>query len=148
MTLFIGALGLCTSNKIAPPLFITFCQMFRRRHAPSARPSLLMFRIDCHIARICSCLCCAGSLAVVLSLWRRNLNCMNSSVNYGGCSRISHCQRRKRSVTAAVVVPCIAMKNDSVLYHQVSSFSPKSMHLQSLRQSERTTVRDLVQYKR
>ena len=30
--------------------------MFGRRHKPSARPSLLMFRIDRHIARISSSL--------------------------------------------------------------------------------------------
>ena len=36
------------------------------------------------------------------------------------------------------VIPCIAMKNDGVLYHQVSSFYPESMPLRSLRQSEIT----------
>ena len=46
------------------------------------------------------------------------------------------------------VTPCIVMKNDVVLYHQVSSFSSESMRLQSLRQSERITMRDLVQYKK
>ena len=45
------------------------------------------------------------------------------------------------------VTPCIVMKNDGVLYHQVSSFSPESMQLQSLRQSERTTARDPVKRK-
>ena len=39
----------------SPSLFvITFCQMFGRRHTPSARPSLLMFLIDRPIARISS----------------------------------------------------------------------------------------------
>ena len=53
MALFTGVqhLGLCTFNIVAP-LFITFCQMFGRRRTPSARPTLLMFRIDCPIARI------------------------------------------------------------------------------------------------
>ena len=37
---------------------------------------------------------------------------------------------------------CIVMKNDGILYHQVSSFCPESMRLRSLRQSERTTARD------
>ena len=46
------------------------------------------------------------------------------------------------------VTPCIIMKNDGVLYHQVSSFSPETMQLRSLRQSERTTARDPVQHKR
>ena len=43
--------------------------------------------------------------------------------------------------------PCIVMNNDGVLYHKMSSFSPESMRLQSLHQSERTTVRDTVQHK-
>ena len=42
------------------------------------------------------------------------------------------------------VTSCIVMKNDGVLYHQVSSFSPESMRLRSLRQSERTTAREPV----
>ena len=46
------------------------------------------------------------------------------------------------------VTPCIVMKNDGVLYHQVLSFSPESMWLQSLCQSERTTARNLMQHKR
>ena len=46
------------------------------------------------------------------------------------------------------VTACIVMKNDAVLYHQVSSFSSESMRLQSLDQSERTTTRDPVQHKR
>ena len=42
------------------------------------------------------------------------------------------------------VTPCIVMKNGGVLYHQASSFSPESMRLRSLHQSERTTVRSPV----
>ena len=61
------------------PLFITFCQMFGRRLTPSARPSLLTFGIDHPIVRIRSSLSyCTGSLAVVLSLWRRDRNRMDS----------------------------------------------------------------------
>ena len=45
------------------------------------------------------------------------------------------------------VTPCIVMQND-VLYLQVSSFSPESMRLRSLRLSEWTAVRDPVQHKR
>ena len=33
------------------------------------------------------------------------------------------------------VTPCIVMKNVGVLYHQVSSFSPESVRLRSLRES-------------
>ena len=46
------------------------------------------------------------------------------------------------------VTPCIVLKIDGVLYHQVSMFSPESMRLQSLPQSKRTTARDMVQHKR
>ena len=44
------------------------------------------------------------------------------------------------------MTPCIVMKNDGVLYNQMS-FSPESMRLWSLHQSERTTERDPVQHK-
>ena len=53
MTLFTGVQHLCTFNIVAS-IFITFCQMVGRRRTPSARPSLLMLRIDRHIARISS----------------------------------------------------------------------------------------------
>ena len=46
------------------------------------------------------------------------------------------------------VIPCTVTKNDETLYHQMSSFSPKSMRLRSLRQTERTTARDSVHHKR
>ena len=57
---------------------MTYCQMFGRCHTPSAHPSLLMFCTDCPIAWISSLLCCTGSLAVVLSLWQRAHNRMDS----------------------------------------------------------------------
>ena len=46
--------------------------MFGRRRTSSARPSLLMFCIERHTARISSSLVCTGPLAVVLSHWRRD----------------------------------------------------------------------------
>ena len=46
------------------------------------------------------------------------------------------------------VTPCIVMMNAGVLCHQVSSLSPESMRLRSLRKSERTTKRGPVQHKR
>ena len=49
MVLFTGVQYLRTLNVVAP-LFITFYQIFRRRCTQSERPSLLMFRIDRHIA--------------------------------------------------------------------------------------------------
>ena len=60
-----------------PPLFI-FCQMFGRRRALSACPPLLMFRINRLIARQVHLLYCTGVLAVVLSVWRRDRNHMDS----------------------------------------------------------------------
>ena len=69
---------LCTFNIVAP-LFITFSQIFRRRRTPSVRSFLLMFRIDRPIERISvNFFCCTGSLAVVLSLWWRDRNLMDS----------------------------------------------------------------------
>ena len=50
-------------------------------------------------------------------------------------------------VNSNVVTPCVVKKTDVVLYYQVS-FSPQSLRLRSLHQSERTTARDPVQYKR
>ena len=45
------------------------------------------------------------------------------------------------------VTPCIVMKNDGAMYHQMSSFSPEFMRL-SFRQSESATERDPAQHKR
>ena len=63
---------------IVAPLFITFCQMFGRRCAPSARPSLLMFRTDHPIIRISSSLVLYRVPRSGSSLWRRDRNCMDS----------------------------------------------------------------------
>ena len=60
----------------------------------------------------------------------------------------THCQRTRGPWQSSSVTPWIVMKNDGVLYHQVSSFSPESMRLRSLRESEITTARDPVQQKR
>ena len=91
---------------------------------------------------------CTGSLAVFRSLWR------------GDCNRMTHIWRvpwmfQNISLPAAQevrdssgVTLCIVIKNDGVLYHQVSSFFHESMRLQSPRQSEGTTARDPVQCKR
>ena len=53
--------------------------MFGRYHTPSARPSLFMFGIDRPVARISSSL--VLHRAVVLSLWRRDRNRMDSGEN-------------------------------------------------------------------
>ena len=88
------------------PLFITFCQMFGRRRTPSARPSCLMFWIERPIARISPSLVLyrvprSGSF----TLAKRSQSHGLISSEYGGCSRISHFQRRKRTVTGSAVWP-------------------------------------------
>ena len=76
--------------------------MFGRRRTPSAPPYLLMFRLDRPIAGIRSSLVLYRlPCSVSLALWRRHYRCISGE--YGGCSRISHYQRRKTSVTAAAV---------------------------------------------
>ena len=98
IALFTG-IHLCTVNIVAP-LFITFCQMFGRRRTPSARPYLLMFCIYHPIARISSSLV-LYRVPRSGSLWRRVHGLISGE--YGGCTRISHCQQRKGSVTEAAV---------------------------------------------
>ena len=132
-----------------PPLFITFYQMFRRCRTPSARPSLLMFRIDRPTARISSSRVLYRSLPLVLSLWQRDYNHKDSyrvSTKDFPESPIAMAQEVHDSSTC--LTPCIVMKNDGVLYHQESSFYPESMRLRSFRQSEWTIARDPVQHKR
>ena len=123
--------------------------MFGKRRTPSARQSLLMYHIDRPISRISSSLLLyrvpgSGSFILVKNSYSHGL----IAGEYGGCSTISHCQRRKEVRDSRDVTPCIVMKNVSVLYHQVSSFSPESMRLRSLRQCKRTTARGRVQHKR
>ena len=77
MALFTSVQHLCTFNIVAP-LFITFCQMFGRSHTPSARPSLLMFRIDRPIARISSSLVLYRVPRSGSFTYRRDRNRMNS----------------------------------------------------------------------
>ena len=91
--------------------------MFGRCRTPWVGPSLLMFRIDRHIARISSSLCCTGSLAVDLSHWRRYYNRMDSY-------RVSAVDVPEPPI-ASSVTPCIVIENDGVLYHHVgpTSFS-------------------------
>ena len=83
----------CTFNTVAP-FFITFWQMFARLLTASACLSLLLFCIDRPIAWINS----------PLAFYWVPLSASFTLVNrlYGRCSRISHYQWRKRSVTAAV----------------------------------------------
>ena len=125
----------------SPPLFTASLQMFGKRPTPSARPSLLTFRIDRPIARISSSLMlyrapCSGSR---LSLLRRYCNRMNSY----RVSTVDVPESPIASGTSNGVTPCTAMKNDGVLYHH-----SVASRLHSLRQSERTIARDPLQHKR
>ena len=52
--------------------------MFGSRRTPSARPSLLMFRINGSIARVSSSIVLYRVPRSVLSLWRRDRNQMDS----------------------------------------------------------------------
>ena len=76
--------------------------MFGRCHTPSVRPSLLMFRIDHPITWISSSLVLYGVPHGSFTLAKRSSSHGLILGKYGGCSRISHCLQRKRSVTAAV----------------------------------------------
>ena len=80
MAFFIDVQHLCTFNTVAS-LIITFCQKFGRHRTPSVHPSLLMFRIDCPMAWISSSLVLYRVLAVVLSLWQRDYNRIDSGEN-------------------------------------------------------------------
>ena len=91
---------------------------------------------------------CTGYRAVVFSLWRRYHNSMDSLNEYGGCSRISHCQRRKSSVIAAVWLLALSWRMMGFCTTKCCRFFPESKRLQSLRQCERTTARDPVEHKR
>ena len=96
---------------LSPPLFITSCHIFWMCSTPSARPLLLMFHTDRIITQINSSLDLyrvlrSGTFTLAKKSWSHGL----ISVEYGGCSWISHCQRRKRSVSAAVWLLALSWK--------------------------------------
>ena len=86
---------------IVAPLFITFYEMFGRRRTPSAPTSLLMFRIERPISRTSSSIVLYRVTHSSSFTLAKRSNRMDSSGEYGVCSTISHCRRRKRSVPAA-----------------------------------------------
>ena len=120
--------------------------MFGRRRTPSARPSLLIFRIERPIARISHLLCCTGSLAVVLSFWRRDRNLMDSwEDDDTSWYRTPSFFMIMQGVTPPLSwTSCTA--GNSETFTVLNRYESK--RLVSLRQSERTTVRDLVQQKK
>ena len=125
--------------------------MFGRRHTPSAPPSLLMFRIDRPIARISPSLVFVPSpsqwffnfgeeivITWTLTGWER---WMSQNLPFPAPEEV-----RDRWQQQCYSLRC--HEELWVLYHQVSSISPESVPLRSLRQSERTTTRDPVHHKR
>ena len=79
MALFTGVQHLCMYLQYSrPSLIYNLFQIFGRRHTPSVRPPVSMFRIDRPITRISSSFMLYRALAVVLSLWRRNRNRMDT----------------------------------------------------------------------
>ena len=117
---------LCAFNIVAP-LFITFCQMYGRRRTLSTRPSLLMFRIDRPIARISSSRVVPGP-----SQWFFHFGeeITIAWSHIGGVrwmlQNLPLPETQEVRDNSGSVIPWIVMKNNEVLYHQVSSFSPVS----------------------
>ena len=77
MAVFTGVQHMCTFSIVVPLIYHIFPNV-RKASRPSVRPSLLMFRIDYPIARISSSLALYQVLAVVLSLWQRDRNRIDS----------------------------------------------------------------------
>ena len=147
MALFTGVQHLCTCNIVAP-LFITLANVWKASYTISAS----IFDDDPHwppysTDKFISCFVPVPSQRFfhygeeIVITWSRIrwVRWMFQNLTLPATQEV----RDSSSVT-----PCIVMKNDGVLYHQVSSFSAESMWSRSLRQSERTTARDLVQHKR
>ena len=91
-------------------------------------------------------LCWTGSLTVVLSLWRRDRIRMDSSGEFGGCSRIFHCQSCKSSSAAMWLLAfpwritrcCITKCRLSFLGPCEYDRSPRSVLWESQKQSQRS----------
>ena len=103
MALFVRVQHLYSFNIAAPLINHLFLNVWKvSRRTPSF---LLMFRIDCPIARISSSLVLyrvprSGFFTLAKRLFSQEI----ISGEYGGCSRIIfHCLRRKRSMTAIAV---------------------------------------------
>ena len=115
------------------PLFITFLLMFGSHHKPSARPYLMMLRIDRPIARISSFLVLYFVPRMVVSLCRRDHNCMDSY-------RVSTVDVPESPIASGPrglwQQGCDSLHCHEecwVLYHQLSSFSPESMQFHAVK---------------
>ena len=108
----------------SPPLFITFCKMFGKHRTTSARPSLLMFPIDCPIAWISSSLVLyfvprSGSFTLAKIV----ITLTHITWVWWMFQNLPLSAGQEVRDNSSGVIPCIVVKNDGVLYHQVSLFS-------------------------
>ena len=115
--------------------------MFGRRLTPTARQSLLMFHIDRPKARISSSLVLTGYITVVLSLWLRDRNRMDSGESddtwwYRTPSFFMGMQGVTRCCHGSLAPLAMGDSGTSTVLTRY-----ESMRLWSLRQSEWTTVR-------
>ena len=129
MALFTGAQHLCTFNTVS--LFITFCQKFGRRSTPSARPYLLMFRIDRPTARV-SCVVPGPSqwffhFGEEIVIARTHIGWVRWLFQNLPLPR----EQEIRDSSSGGVTPCLVMKNDRVLYHASRSPWKESSVLRS-----------------
>ena len=98
--------------------------MCGRRCTPSARPSLLMFRIYRPIERISSY--CTRSFAMVLSLWRRDHNRMVSyRMSTVDIPEFPFPAVQEVHESSSDVTPCIVRKNDGGSVPSSASRSPR-----------------------
>ena len=140
----------CRFLQYSRPLSVNYSQLFGRHRTRSALPSLLMFRIDRTLTQIGSSLELFRVARSVLSLWRKQIIIAWIGIRWVRWmfQNLPLPAAQEVRDSSSGVTPCIVMINDRLLYHQVSSFSPESMWLRFLHQSERTTARDPVQHKR
>ena len=143
MALFKGVL--CTFNIVTLPL-ITFYHIFGRHRTPSARPSLLMFRADRPIVRISSSLVLyriprSGSYSTTfVQRSGENETLRGTEPHYSSFQ----CKESHRCCCHGHLAPLTM--GDSVTSILFTRY--ESMRLRSLRQIERTTVRNPIQHKR
>ena len=125
------------------PLFITFCQMFGKRHTPSAHSSLWMFRTDSLIARISSSLVLyrvPRSTSFTLANRSQSSSAQEKTTILGGTESYHSswkCKYLHRCCCHGPLVPlATGHSGTSTLLTRY-----RSMWLRSFRQSERTTAR-------
>ena len=124
MALFTWIQHFCTFNLVAP-LCITFCQMFRRRRTPSARPSLLMFRMDRPIARIISSLVLCRVPRSFFFFFCEEIVISWTHIGWVGLmfQNLTLPAVQQIRDSSSCVIPCIVVKNDGFCTSSVVVFS-------------------------